>query len=225
MSRLSFQCRYRYASGFELDLAFETEALATSLFGPSGSGKTSILMLIAGLLRPDFGRIELGDRVLFDSATRRSLPIEQRRVGLVFQDHLLFPHLSVEGNLRYGLRRRAQTGRTIEYDRVVDVLELGDLQRRFPRHLSGGQRQRVALARSLLAAPELLLLDEPLAALDESLKERILDYLERVMEQWQIPVLYVSHGVAEVRRLAQQVVAIDAGSIIFQGPTDKVFRA
>ncbi len=224
MSRLSFHCRHRYASGFELDVSFETDQRATSLFGSSGSGKTSVLMLIAGLFRPDFGRIELGGRVLFDSATRRSLPANERRVGVVFQDHMLFPHLSVEGNLQYGRRRGNRCRRAIDYDRVIEVLELGDLLQRYPRQLSGGQRQRVALGRSLLAGPELLLLDEPLAALDEPLKQRVLDYLERVLEEWQIPILYVSHGAAEVRRLAQHVIVLDSGRVSAQGSPERVLE-
>jgi molybdate transport system ATP-binding protein len=189
----------------------------TSLFGPSGSGKTSVLMLIAGLYRPDFGRIRLGERVLVDTEAHVALAAEKRRVGLVFQDHLLFPHLSVEGNLRYGLRRRKRGSRPIEFDRVVEVLELAALLRRFPRNLSGGERQRVAVGRALLAGPELLLLDEPLAGLDEALKQRILDYLERIVEQWRIPLIYVSHGVADVQRLAQQVIVLEQGRVAAQG--------
>lgn len=224
MSRLKFHCRHRYASGFDLDVAFETDARVTSLFGPSGSGKTSVLMMIAGLVRPDFGRIELGQRVLVDTEAGRAMPAEQRRVGLVFQDHQLFPHLTVDGNLRYGLRRRPRSAETIEYGHVIDVLELGDLLRRYPRYLSGGQRQRVALGRSLLAAPELLLLDEPLAALDEPLKQRVLEYLERIVAEWRIPILYVSHAVDEVRRLTQHVVIIESGEVIVSGASESIFR-
>ena len=222
MSLLSLHCRRRHASGFELDVAFETDAQVTSLFGPSGGGKTSVLMLIAGLYRPQAGRIRLGQRTLVDADAGIFLAPERRRVGLVFQDHCLFPHLSVEGNLRYGLRRRNRTERVVEFDRVVEVLELGELLTRSPRNLSGGQRQRVALGRALLASPELLLLDEPLAALDESLKLRILDYLERVVEQWGIPLIYVSHAAAEVQRLAQQVIVLEQGRVASQGTPSQV---
>ena len=226
MSLLSLQCRYRHPSGFELDVAFETNARVTALFGPSGCGKTSVLMLIAGLLRPQTGRIRLGDRTLADcdfgsgSESKIFLAPERRSIGLVFQDHCLFPHLSVEGNLRYGLRRRRRAQQRIEFDRVVETLELGELLRRSPRALSGGERQRVALGRALLASPDLLLLDEPLAALDEALKERILNYFERVVERWQIPLIYVSHNVAEVQRLAERVVVLDQGRVIAQGAPD-----
>lgn len=217
MSRLSFACRYRHPSGFELDVAFETDARVTALFGPSGCGKTSVLMLIAGLLWPQTGRIRLGDRTLADSGSKIFLAPERRSIGLVFQDHCLFPHLSVEENLRYGLRRRRRAQQRIEFDRVVETLELGELLRRAPRALSGGERQRVALGRALLASPDLLLLDEPLAALDEALKERILNYFERVVERWQIPLIYVSHNVAEVQRLAERVVVLDQGRVAAHG--------
>lgn len=222
MSLLSLHCRRRHTSGFELDVAFETDAQVTSLFGPSGSGKTSVLMLIAGLYRPQAGRIRLGQRTLVDAGAGVFLAPEQRRVGLVFQDHFLFPHLSVEGNLRYGLRRRGRTERVVDFARVIEVLELGELLARTPRNLSGGQRQRVALGRALLASPELLLLDEPLAALDESLKLRILDYLERIVEQWGIPLIYVSHAAAEVERLAQQVIVLEHGRVASQGAPSQV---
>jgi molybdate transport system ATP-binding protein len=214
---LQFSAKRRHPGGFELDVAFDADRQVTSLFGPSGSGKTTVLMLIAGLYRPDSGRIRLDERTLVDTEARVELAAEQRRVGLVFQDHLLFPHFSVEGNLRYGLRRRTRDSRPVDFERAVEVLELGDLLRRFPRNLSGGERQRVAVGRALLAGPELLLLDEPLAGLDEALKQRILDYLERVIEQWRIPLIYVSHGVAEVQRLAQQVIVLEQGRVAAQG--------
>lgn len=222
MSWLDFRCRYRFASGFQLDVAFETDGRVTSLFGPSGSGKTSVLSLVAGLQRPDQGRIALGERTLVDTERGVFVPVERRNVGLVFQDHQLFPHLTVAGNLRYGERRRRRRGgRQIEFDRVVEVLELGDLLSRSPRTLSGGERQRVALGRSLLAGPELLLLDEPLASLDQALKDRVLTYLERVVAQWQIPAIYVSHAEAEVRRLADWVVVLEQGRVVRCGPPDE----
>lgn len=224
MNRLSFCCRHQYASGFELDVAFELDHEVTSLFGPSGSGKTTVLALIAGALRPQTGRIELGERTLVDTAQGLCLAAERRRVGLVFQDHLLFPHLSVEKNLRYGYRRRRAGANKIDFDQVVEVLELGDLLARMPRHLSGGQRQRVALGRSLLAGPELLLLDEPLAALDAPLKDRILTYLERVVAQWRLPTLYVSHAASEVARLADWVIVLRQGRVAATGTPQQVLH-
>jgi len=179
-------------------------------------------MLIAGLYAPDSGLIRLGERTLVDTAAGNYTPIEHRRVGLVFQDQLLFPHLSVRDNLRYGERRRPPAAQAIEFGRVVEVLELADLLGRYPRNLSGGERQRIALGRSLLAGPELLLLDEPLAALDDALKDRILTYLERVVGEWRIPAVYVSHGAAEVARLADWVVVLEAGQVAANGPPQMV---
>jgi molybdate transport system ATP-binding protein len=217
MPRLAFACRHRYPSGFELDAHFETGDGTTAVFGPSGSGKSTILGLIAGILRPQAGRIHLADRLLVDTASGVFLPAEQRRIGMVFQDHLLFPHLTVAQNLRYGLRRRPV--RRIEFDRVVAILEVGGLLDRLPHTLSGGQRQRVALGRALLRGPELLLMDEPLTALDEELKERILTYLERAVAEWRIPTLFVSHNQADVRRLADRVVVLKSGKVLEAGPT------
>jgi molybdate transport system ATP-binding protein len=221
VSQLSFRCRHNYAGGFSLDVAFETAHQVTSLFGPSGSGKTTILSLIAGLQVPESGRIELGTRVLVDTARRVCLAAERRRVGLVFQDLLLFPHLTVEKNLRYG-ERRHHGGLAIEFAQVVEVLELGDLLRRMPRKLSGGERQRVALGRALLGGPELLLLDEPLAALDAPLKDRILTYLERIVKHWSVPTIYVSHSPAEVRRLAEWAIVLENGRVVGAGPPSDV---
>ncbi len=225
MKRLSFQCAHRFAGGFSLDAAFETSAQVTALFGPSGSGKTSVLYIIAGLLRPQSGSITLGDQTWLD--TRRAVyrKAEQRHVGFVFQDHLLFPHLTVERNLTYGRRRRPGRFGAIEPRRVIEVLELGDLIGRYPRNLSGGEKQRVALGRSLLSGPELLLMDEPLAALDEGLKERILTYLERVVAEWHVPTIYVSHNAAEVRRLAEQVIVLDQGRVSQCGSPVEVLPA
>jgi molybdate transport system ATP-binding protein len=220
MSHLSFQCRHRFSGGFQLDIAFECEHRITSLFGPSGSGKSSILWMLAGLLRADYARIQVGDLLIEDTESRLFTSPEDRDIGFVFQDHLLFPHMTIRANLDYGIGR-ASSGSDISFDRVVDVLELGDLLERRPESLSGGQRQRVALGRALLSRPRLLLMDEPLAALDDELKTRILDYLQRVMAEWHIPTLFVSHGQGEVRQLAEWVYVIDAGQIKGQGkPAD-----
>jgi molybdate transport system ATP-binding protein len=231
MPLLSFRCHHDYAAGFRLDAAFDVDHRFTALFGPSGSGKTSILNMIAGFLRPRQGMIRLGDRVLLDTARGVSLPPEARRVGVVFQDSLLFPHLTVEGNLRYGQRRRghvlatlrrgaSRRGRMLDFARVVEVLEIGPLLPRFPRNLSGGERQRVAVGRALLSGPELLLMDEPLASLDIPLRDRVLSYLERAVAEWNIPTLFVTHAQAEVRRAAQWVVLVEKGRLLGAGTPD-----
>jgi molybdate transport system ATP-binding protein len=196
-----------------LDAAFTLDAPVAALLGPSGSGKTSVLSATAGLRRPDAGRVRLGGDVLFDSASGVCLPPEARGVGYVFQDHLLFPHLSVRDNLLYGRRRRRRGARPIAFERVVEVLELGDTLDRPPHTLSGGQRQRVALGRALLSGPRLLLLDEPLASLDADLKSRVLDYVEQVLREWHVPTLYVTHAPAEAARLARQTVRLREGRV------------
>jgi molybdate transport system ATP-binding protein len=221
MSVLSIHCQHRYPSGFQLDVAFEVRARFTALFGPSGSGKTSVLNMIAGFLRPDQGTIVLEGRTLFSTARRVSLLPEKRNIGFVFQDSLLFPHRTVEGNLRYGQRRRDVRGRTLDFSRVVEVLEIGPLLRRFPRNLSGGERQRVALGRALLSGPELLLMDEPLASLDAPLRDRVMAYLERAITEWNIPTLFVTHAETEVRRAAQWVVRLQQGQVVGAGTPDK----
>lgn len=210
--------RLRLARGdFRLEADFSFDGLAASLLGPSGAGKTTILHALAGLVRPDEGEIRLGDRVLFRSADRTWLPPERRRVGLVYQDGLLFPHLSVERNLRFGWRRRPRAERRTDPERVIDLLELRPLLGRAPRGLSGGERQRVALGRALLAAPELLLLDEPLASLDLGLRRRILPYLVAVKENLRVPVLYVTHVVSEALEMAEEVIVVETGRVVGAG--------
>lgn len=213
MIRLEFACILRYPSGFVLDAAFTTQTSITVLSGPSGSGKTTILSILAGLRRPDRGRIRLDSTVLFDSEARVDLAPEARRIGYVFQDYLLFPHLSVRRNLLYGWRRRPADARPPSLERVVEVLELGEFLDRLPHTLSGGQRQRVALGRTLLCGPRLLLLDEPLASVDEALRERVLGYIEHVLHEWDIPTLYVTHNAVEAERLAWQWLRIERGRI------------
>jgi molybdate transport system ATP-binding protein len=222
VKRLSFDCSHRFGGGFELDAAFETSAQVTALVGPSGSGKTSVLYMIAGLLRPRSGTIAFAENTWLDTRHGLNWKTERRHVGFVFQDHVLFPHLSVRRNLMYG-HRRAGRSSTIEPRRVIEVLELSDLLERYPRNLSGGEKQRVALGRALLSGPKLLLLDEPLAALDEGLKERILAYLERVVAEWRVPTIYVSHSIGEVRRLADQVIVLEQGRVTQQGSSEQVF--
>jgi molybdate transport system ATP-binding protein len=220
MIELSFDCRLRRPSGFELAMRFEAGTGVTALVGPSGSGKTTALSLIAGLLRPDAGSIRLNGSVLTDRAAGVFVRPEDRRVGCVFQEQLLFPHLSVRQNLLFGHGRRSS--RPMDFGRVVSVLEIGELLSRRPDTLSGGQRQRVALGRALLRGPELLLMDEPLAALHVELKDRILTYLERAIQEWRIPTLVVSHDPADVRRLDDQVVVVDSGKVLASGSPAQV---
>jgi len=223
---LSFQCTHKFPGGFALAAEFSTSADVTALVGPSGSGKTSILYIIAGLLTPQIGHVSLGERSLLDTRRAVNLKPEQRRVGLVFQDHVLFPHLSVRQNLLYGHKRRGQVRSPgigkIEPERVIQVLELAPLMERAPRNLSGGEKQRVALGRALLSSPELLLMDEPLAGLDEALRERVLDYLGRVLQEWRVPTLYVSHNPQEVQRLAGEIIVLEAGRVTQSGSAGSV---
>jgi molybdate transport system ATP-binding protein len=212
MTRLSVDVRFRHPSGFAVDATFEAEDGVTALFGPSGSGKSTLLHLIAGILQPADGLIRLGERTLLDAKSGIALPPEQRPVGIVFQDYLLFPHMTVRKNLLFGGNRRGS--RPVSFDKVVEVLELGDLLRRFPSNLSGGQRQRVAIGRALVRGPELLLLDEPVAALDHELKDRVFDYLERLFQEWRMPTLLVCHERRDVNRLAHQVVSIQSGRVV-----------
>lgn len=204
MSELVFDCRFSYPTGFQLDFAFTAGDGVTALVGPSGSGKTTVLNLIAGLLRPRQGRIALGDIVLFDARTGVDRPPEERCIGYVFQDFLLFPHLTVAENLRYGQARSRRNG--IAYDAIVSTLELRGLVARYPQALSGGQKQRVALGRALLRNPQLLLLDEPLSALDRELQASIVEYVRRIVAEFALPTLLVSHDAANVTALAVNVV-------------------
>ena len=199
---------------FQLDVAFEAPKGVTAIFGRSGSGKTSVVNAVAGLLRPDAGRIAIGDVVLFDSGAGTQLPPRQRRIGYVFQDARLFPHMTVLRNLRYGGNHEAA--------RVIDVLGLAHLLDRMPSRLSGGERQRVALGRALMCDPQLLLMDEPLAALDAPRKAEILPFIERLRDEVEIPMLYVSHDVSEVARLATTLVVIDDGRVTTSGPVGAV---
>ncbi len=218
---LEFVCKHTYPGGFGIDASFVARESVVALFGPSGAGKTSILEMIAGVRRPDSGIVRHGEDVLLDTEKCVDRPVHQRRMGMVFQDQLLFPHMTVAANLRYGSRWNRPEKPVIDFDRVVAVLELQALLTRYPAGLSGGERQRVALGRALLRQPRLLLMDEPLAALDDALKFRILAYLDRVVNEWQVPALFVSHGQAEVRRFAQGVVVIDNGRIVTEGtPAD-----
>jgi molybdate transport system ATP-binding protein len=190
---------------------FTTTGGATALFGPSGAGKTSIINMIAGLLKPDRGRITLDDTVLFDSDTRTNVPAHRRRIGYVFQEGRLFPHMSVQQNLDYGRWASGLPRDEVERERVIALVNIGALLRRRPGKLSGGERQRVALGRALLMKPRLLLLDEPLASLDRARKLEILPYLARLRDEAQVPMIYVSHQMVEIQRLCSQVVRVEDG--------------
>jgi molybdate transport system ATP-binding protein len=202
---------------FKLNVKFQAVGGATALFGPSGSGKTSVVNMIAGLLKPDRGVIALDDTVLFDSARRIDVPPHLRRIGYVFQEGRLFPHLSVRQNLDYGRRMNHQPRDVKEFERIAVLLDIGKLLDRRPRMLSGGERQRVAVGRALLMGPRLLLLDEPLASLDAGHKREILPYLVRLRDEAKTPIVYVSHTPAEVRRIATGVVRLDAGQVTATG--------
>jgi len=197
---------------FALDARFRSEAAVTALFGPSGAGKTSIVNAIAGLLEPERGHIAIGDTLLFDSENGTDIAAHKRRVRVVFQESRLFPHLSVRQNLLYGRWISGHAGGA-KLDEVVQLLGLEDLLSRGPRTLSGGERQRVAIGRALLANPMALLLDEPLASLDEARKREILPYLEKLVNPAKIPILYVSHVREDIERLAGTVVTLDGGRV------------
>lgn len=181
----------------------------TALFGPSGAGKTSVLDAVAGLLRPEQGRISVNGELLFDSASGIDLPPEKRACGYVFQDSRLFPHLTVEQNLLFGWKLAPDERRWMALEEATDFLGVSDLLRRMPRTLSGGEAQRVAIGRALLSGPRCLLMDEPLSSLDEARREEIMQVIERIRDELRLPILYVSHDRAEVERLADQVIPIN----------------
>jgi molybdate transport system ATP-binding protein len=202
---------------FSLQAKFESEGRVTGLFGASGAGKTSLINMIAGLLRPDRGTIALDGETLDDVASRVHVPAHRRRIGYVFQDSRLFPHLDVAQNLDYGRRMNRLDDDPAQRKRVTDLLNIGHLLERRPGKLSGGERQRVALGRALLSKPRLLLLDEPLGALDEGRRAEILPYLVRLRDESHIPMVYVSHDAAEMRQLATQIVLLRDGRVTALG--------
>jgi molybdate transport system ATP-binding protein len=199
---------------FPLRLDVEIQNQVTAVFGPSGAGKTSLLDLIAGLRHPKSAFIQLGERVLTDTAARANVATRHRQIGYVPQDLALFPHLSVQQNLHYGFKGNRSSGALFSYEHVTQVLEIQPLSQRRVTNLSGGEKQRVALARALLASPELLLLDEPLASLDTVLKSKIIPYLARIRDEFRIPMLYVTHDWDEVQALCAEALIMERGEIV-----------
>lgn len=220
------RCRIPLAT-FELDVDVSFDSRVTAIFGPSGSGKTTLLDAIAGLREIASGEIEIFGKTLFSSARRINLPPQRRNLGYVPQEGALFPHLSVRRNILFGSQRTTGVAgeKTMSMEHVVEILEIGHLLDRTVTELSGGEAQRVALARAILSRPQLLLLDEPLAALDVGLKERILPYLARVRDEFAIPMLYVTHNVTEVLRLADWVLVIRNGQVMAQGPPNETLTS
>jgi len=210
---------------FLLAASFASGDGVTAFFGASGSGKTTLVNILAGLIRPDHARIVVDGRVLTDTAAGVNIPVHKRRIGYVFQEARLFPHLSVERNLRYG-RSFAPRGEAdaVPMEDVIEMLGIGHLLARRPASLSGGEKQRVAIGRALLANPRLILMDEPLASLDGPRKAEILPYLERLRDESRVPIVYVSHSVAEVARLANEVVVLGEGQVRAAGPADEVLQ-
>lgn len=208
--------------GFFLDVAFAAEqAGITALFGPSGAGKTSVVNMVAGLSRPDRGRITIGDRCCFDGETGIYLPPEKRRIGYVFQEARLFPHLTVRANLTFGMNRLKPADRFVGVEPVVSLLGIESLLKRRPARLSGGEKQRVAIGRALLCSPQLLLMDEPLASLDQARKEELLPYIRTLSTRFRIPILYVSHQMEEIACVADSLVCLENGRVIEYSPVSR----
>ena len=229
MLEVALAHRFGPAGGFAVEATFAVPTPGvTAIFGPSGCGKSTLIAAVAGLLRPDRGRVALDGVVLLDTASGVALPPERRRCGVVFQDARLFPHLSVATNLRYGARRAPRDGAAADgaggldvgFEEVVALLGIGALLGRRPGALSGGERQRVALGRALLSRPRLLLMDEPLAALDAPRRAEVLPFLARVRDRFRVPILYVTHALDEVDRLADRLVLMEAGRIVAEGTVE-----
>ena len=218
---LDVRLEHRFGA-FRLDVAFEAPAGVTALFGRSGSGKTTIVNAVAGLLAPERGRVAVDGAVLLDTARGVRVPAHRRRVGCVFQEPRLFPHLSVRQNLAFGRWFAPRGAAREDPGRLIGLLGIGHLLDRRPGALSGGEASRVAIGRALLSGPRILLMDEPLAALDEARRAEILPYLERLRDEARVPILYVSHSVAEVARLATTVVALEGGRVVRAGPASEV---
>ncbi|PVE25476.1 molybdenum ABC transporter ATP-binding protein [Microvirga sp. KLBC 81] len=210
--------------GFRLDARFQSEGRLTALFGPSGSGKTTLVNVIGGLIRPSAGRVSVKGRVLVDTAQAVFVPRHRRRIGYVFQEARLFPHLNVRQNLLFGRWFTPRRERDADFDTLIDLLGIGHLLSRWPSTLSGGEKQRVAIGRALLSDPHLLLMDEPLASLDEERKAEIYPYIERLRDEGNVPMVLVSHSVPEIARLATSVVILNDGQVTAFGPASDILR-
>ncbi len=205
---------------FNLDVSLQIDTRVTAIFGPSGSGKSTLLSMIAGITQPDSGIITIDGECVFDSKLDINKPINQRRVGLVFQDGRLFPHMTVEQNLSYAFKLNDHQKQLIQPAEIMHLLALEPLKKQQPHQLSGGEKQRVALGRALLCSPKLLMLDEPLASLDEKLKQQILPYLKLVAENIQIPMLYVSHSKDEITQLTSDIIYLQNGQVVTANQTE-----
>lgn len=218
---LELQIRHRF-DGFDLDVSISSGPGVTAIFGPSGAGKSTIVNAIAGLLNPDHGRVSVIGDLLLDTDRGICIPPSARRIGYVFQDGRLFPHMSVKSNIAFGAQFTKRGADKAETARVVETLGLEKLLNRRPGSLSGGEKQRVALARAWLSRPRLLLMDEPLAALDDPRKDEIFPYLERLRDEARIPIVYVTHNLGEVARLADDLVVLQNGRVVVSGPAETV---
>jgi len=208
---------------FQVNTAFKgPDSGVTALYGPSGAGKTSVINMVAGLIRPDRGRIAVNGLCLFDSDLAIDLPPERRRIGYVFQESRLFPHFTVRANLVYGMNLTPAVRRFVTLDEVVDLLGIGHLLNRRPANLSGGEKQRVAIGRALLTSPALLLMDEPLASLDPSRKAEVMPFIMRLSREYTIPTLYVSHNMEEILNLADHLVILDQGRVVAAGDLEEL---
>jgi molybdate transport system ATP-binding protein len=213
----------RKQGSFSVDALFQgAHSGVTALFGSSGAGKTSVVNMVAGLLKPDAGRVAINGHLLFDSVRGINLPPERRRVGYVFQDGRLLPHVTVKSNLVYGMRRTTPAQRYVDLDQVVELLGISHLLQRRPARLSGGEKQRVAIGRALLTSPALLLMDEPLASLDADRKNEVLPFIMRMSREFSIPILYVTHAMDEILTLADYLVLMEDGHVLASGPIGHV---
>ncbi len=221
--RLDLICKHKFPDGFGIDIDLSCQVRAMALFGPSGSGKTTLLSTIAGIFTPDEGRVMIDKQVLFESRRKIWIPPEKRSIGVTNQHSLLFEHKTVLENLEFGMPKRRRWKRKIgcrkeiEFNDVVGILELDELLDRYPRTLSGGEQRRVAIGRAVLSQPRLLILDEPFSALDQMLKIKILMYLKKVIDLWNIPTIIITHSRSVVKELADSVVILDRGRVISIG--------
>ena len=214
MLKLSFR---KQLGNFQLEIDHTVTEKVTAFLGPSGSGKSTLLNCVSGILNPDDGELLFSGQTLYSSQQKRCLPPEKRHFGYVFQEGYLFPHLTVQQNILYGRPHRPNGNNQIDFNTIIDILEIGELLDRYPSQLSGGQRQRVAIARALGMSPRLLLMDEPLTSLDAGLKNRILPYLYHIKGAFDIPLLYVTHSISEVMALADEAFLLSDGKIIERG--------